>query len=427
MAKSETANILVVDDEPAVLRVLELILLSKNYNVVAVSSGEQARDLLAKQKFDLLVSDIVMEPINGVELFHIAQASQPDIPAIMISGFATMDISIDAIREGVFDCLTKPFPPDRFLSAVENALNFAETRGAGIDLKSQPDSDSYFGGVIAENPKMKHVCDFVERVAAMDVPILIIGESGVGKELIAKTIHAHSDKKDRTFLAVNCAGLPVSFFDSIFRSDTEASADTADVGTVLLKEIGVMPIAIQDRLVKILEHRAATKGTAKYQNIRILASTQRPLDTSIQDGSFRQSLHRYFSVISIAIPPLKERREDILPLVTHFLRIRVKEESKLPTLTLDAHDALEKYPWPGNVRELRDSMESALASAGESGQIDMENLPQTIVDFLRAQGTGTRGRMAEEARGQFLKESFKEARNQPGQRRRPSIGKLDDL
>jgi len=404
-------RILLVDDEPDVLKVLRLILETKDYEIVAVSDGSEASRLLQTEHFDLLISDIVMEPMTGIELFHIAKRRQPDLPALMISGYATIDTSIDAIREGVFDCLTKPFPPAQFLFAVESALRFGSAdRREAVDLLPPLGGSFYYANIVAENPKMRRVCDFIDRVAGMEVPILITGGRGTGKTLISKTIHAQGPRRRRDFVAVSCAGLPPSFFDSIFRSTGDAST-RAPVGTVLLKEIGVMPIAIQDKLISVLEARAAAENAEQYNDVRILASTTTGLDSCLQDGSFRQSLHRYFSVISLVIPPLKERKEDILPLVSHFLRLKVGTDAALPSLSSKAHEALENYAWPGNVRELKETVEYAFATS-DAKQIGLAELPQAIAGQAGSAAAATRPAApapGADPRGRFLKASFRTA------------------
>jgi DNA-binding NtrC family response regulator len=387
------ARILLVDDEPSILRVLATVLKSEEHDVVAVGDGETAKGILAEQNFDLMISDIRMTPVNGMDLLKVVHEQDKSIAVIMLTAYGTVETAIQALKLGAFDYLTKPFKVDELLITVKRALDYTAALSENETLKRQLQSQVVFESIIAESGPMKRVCEMVRRVAPTDTTILITGESGTGKELIAKAIHSNSARKDNCFMPVNCAALPEQLLESemfghakgAFTGAT-ASKDglfiAAHGGTIFLDEISSMPLSIQSKLLRALQEReirrVGSNETVKV-DVRVLAATNEPLEQMIAAGTFREDLYYRLNVIPINISPLRERREDILPLAQHIIRQQVKEDAELPGLSPEACRVLEGYRWPGNVRELENAIRHALAFS-QNGVIDLDVLPAKIIE-----------------------------------------------
>jgi DNA-binding NtrC family response regulator len=302
------------------------------------------------------------------------------------------------MKEGAFDYVTKPFKVDELLITVQRALQYQNLLTENVALKEELAGRYQFENIVAESEGMRKVCEMIERVAPTDTTVLVLGESGTGKELVAKAIHAHSPRKTKNFLPINCAALPEPLLESemfghVKGAFTGAAAhkeglfEAANGGTIFLDEVGSMPLSIQAKLLRVLQDKEVRRVGSNENipvNVRVLAATNDRLEDLIAKGKFREDLYYRFSVITIQIPPLRDRPEDILPLVKHILRRELGKDRPLPALDPDVQRILEGYAWPGNVRELENAMRHALTFAG-GNQITKAVLPAKIID-VAAQG-----------------------------------------
>jgi len=415
------ARVLIVDDEPSILSVLSTILRAEKYEVVPESNGEKVMDLLRSQDFDLLICDIYMKPAGGMDILQFARQHRPAMSVIMLTAFGSVETAIKALKLGAFDYVTKPFKVDELLVTVQRALEYRAALNENADLKAMLTTQYQLENIVAESTAMKKVCEMVRRVAPTDTTILIYGESGTGKELVAKAIHANSLRREKKFLAINCAALPEPLLESEMfghvkgaftgaSSDKEGLFEAARGGTILLDEIGSMPLAIQGKLLRVLQEREVRR-VGSNENVpvdaRVLAATNTQLEKLIRDGTFREDLYYRLSVIPITVAPLRERPEDILPIIYHVIRAETPKGKELPALEPDAARLLESYSWPGNVRELENAIKHALAFTTE-GRISAKDLPARLLEWAGrnpapASETSAEREKLDAARGKSLK------------------------
>ena len=388
-------RILIVDDEPTILNLLNKILIGQGYDATPASNGEKALQLLQTEKFDLMISDINMTPINGMELLRKAAEAWPDMGVIMLTAYGTVATAVEAMKEGAFDYITKPFKLDELVLTVQRALEYHNAITENKDLKARLEHKEQLGGIVAESPGMRKVCEMIERVAPTSTTVLIYGESGTGKELVARALHHYSPRKDAIFMAINCAALPAQLMESemfgyVKGSFTGANAtktglfETAHGGTLFLDEISSMPLEIQSKLLRVLQDKKIRKvGGSDHTevDVRIIAASNEKLETLIEQGKFREDLYYRLSVISIDIPPLRNRPEDILPLVDHIMRRELGPDAALPLIDHETQSILDNYNWPGNVRELENAIQHALTFA-QQGSIIKDTLPAKIVNTV---------------------------------------------
>jgi DNA-binding NtrC family response regulator len=385
------ARILLVDDEPSILSVLTTLLKAERYDITAVLGGEKAKDLILSEEFDLMLSDIRMSPINGMELLKLAHDQCPNMSVIMLTAYGSVETAIESLKLGAFDYITKPFKVDELLITIQRALDYRKAITENADLKAQLGTRYQLENIVAESPAMQNVCEMIKRVAPTDTSVLIYGESGTGKELVAKAIHAYSRRKEKSFVAVNCAALPEPLLESemfghakgAFTGATatkEGLFETATGGTIFLDEIGSMPMSIQGKLLRVLQEkelrRVGSNDTISIDT-RVLAATNTKLETLMESGDFREDLYYRLSVIPIEIKPLRERTEDILPLAYHILQREISEEKTPPIITPEVCAILEAYSWHGNVRELENTMKHALTFAKDN-MISKDVLPPKV-------------------------------------------------
>jgi DNA-binding NtrC family response regulator len=385
------AKVLLVDDEPSILSVLSTLLKAEGYEVTTASGGVEAKEHLSREVFDLMVSDIRMSPVNGMELLRQVHDEKPGMAVIMLTAYGSVETAIDALKLGAFDYVTKPFKVDELLITVQRAIEYNKAINENADLKAQLGTRYHLENIVAESPAMQHVCDMIRRVGPTDTTIMIYGESGTGKELVAKAVHAYSRRKDKVFLAINCAALPEPLLESEMFGHAKGSFTGATVdkqglfeaasgGTIFLDEIGSMPLSIQGKLLRVLQEKEVRRvGSNKNVpvDVRVLAATNTPLETLIKSGNFREDLYYRISVIPIEIKPLRDRREDVLPLVYHVLRKETPQPQQPPKLDPEAAAVLESYPWPGNVRELENAVKHAMTFAREN-RITLDVLPPKV-------------------------------------------------
>lgn len=409
------ARIILVDDEPTILSVLGTILKAEGHEVTPALGGEKALSNLKTQTFDLMLCDIRMTPIDGMEILKQAREINPGMGVIMLTAHGSMETAIGAMKFGAFDYVTKPFKVDELLITVQRALDFNKAIAENQTLKARLETQYRLENIVAESSPMQAVCEMVRKVAPTEATILIYGESGTGKEIVAKAIHACSRRHDKPFLAVNCAALPEPLLESemfghVKGAFTGASAnkpglfEAANGGTIFLDEISSMPLSIQGKLLRVLQEKEIRR-LGSNENVaidtRVLAATNTRLETLMKAGSFREDLYYRISVIPIEIKPLRERREDIIPLAYHFLRQEPPSDGGQYVLTPDTQSIMEAYSWPGNVRELENAMRHASTFA-KGSSVTKETLPPKILATTPAASMPAQN-PADDFRGRSLK------------------------
>lgn len=385
------AKILLIDDEPSILAVLGTLLKAEGHEVTPALGGDKALDIIRKSQFDLMLCDIRMTPIDGMEILKQAKQMQPTMAAIVLTAYGSVETAIAAMKFGAFDYVTKPFKVDELMITVQRALDYTRAVSENVSLKAKLQTQYRLENIVAESVSMQAVCELIQKVAPTDATVLIYGESGTGKELVARAIHACSRRHDKNFLPVNCAALPEPLLESemfghvrgAFTGATVNKAglfEAATGGTIFLDEIGAMPPSIQAKLLRVLQDkqvRPVGSNESTPVDARVLAATNNRLETLMKAGTFREDLYYRLSVIPIEVKPLRERREDILPLLFHFLRKEVPEGTEPPSIDPEVRALVEAYDWPGNVRELENSIKHAIALSRD-GKITRESMPPRI-------------------------------------------------
>ena len=386
-------NILIADDDMGICHVISSILSENIYNVKAVSNGFEAKELLASQEFDLLVSDIVMPGLSGIELLDKAKKMNPEIPVILLTGQASLDLAIDAVNKGADHFIRKPFKNDELRMAVKKALEFQAIKKENSSLRRELTGNHEFSNIIGKSQAIQQVFKMVEKVSPTDSTVLIQGESGTGKELIAKAIHYNSMRSERPFVEINCGALPENLLESeLFGHvkgaftgairDKEGLFITARAGTIFLDEIGETSSTIQVKLLRALQEKEIIPvGSTKPIQVlaRVVAATNSDLRTLMKNGKFRSDLYYRLNVFPISIPPLRERKDDI-PLLTDFFLEKScsKQNCKTKTATTDVQQYLKSYSWPGNVRELENIIERAVILEDDA-EITLDDISEEIL------------------------------------------------
>jgi len=410
------AKILIADDDPTILSLLNKILLSKGYDVQLAENGSVADKLLKSDKFDLLISDIKMEPVDGMQLLKKTRQMRPHVGVIMLTAYATVATAVEAMKEGAFDYIPKPFKIDELLETVKRALDYQKSISEQLSGNTHVEAKKYFGNIVAVSDQMVNVCEMIKRVAPTKTTIMITGESGTGKELVAEAVHSFSARSEGPFLPVNCAALPESLIESeLFGhvkgaftgagSNKEGLFEAAKGGTLFLDEINSIPHGLQSKLLRAIQNKKIRKvgGTEEFDvDVRILAASNRNLESMVKEGSFREDLFYRLSVISIDIPPLKQRPEDILPLTQHFIAQEM-EGGEFPTIDNAVLSILQNYSWPGNVRELQNVIQHCLTFL-QDNKITKETLPsKLIVSYEENPGAQNAALTGEFEKGKSLK------------------------
>lgn len=389
------SRILLVDDEPSILSVLTTLLKAEGHDVITSRGGDIAQDMIRKEVYDLMITDIRMSPVDGMQLLKQSRRERAGAAVIMLTAYGSVETAVEAMKEGAFDYVTKPFKVDELLITVKRALEYINIVAENVSLKQQLESRYQFENIVADSPAMRSVCEMIERVAPTDTTVLVLGESGTGKELVAKAIHAYSLRKTKTFVPINCAAMPEALLESeLFghvkgaftgaTSNKEGLFEAANGGTIFLDEVGSMPLALQGKLLRVLQEREI-RPVGGIQttsvDVRVLAATNDDLEEKIKNNEFREDLFYRLSVIPITISPLRERREDILPLAYHIIRSTVGENGTPPEMDAESQLVLERYAWPGNVRELENAVRHAM-TFGSDGRITRAELPARIVESI---------------------------------------------
>jgi DNA-binding NtrC family response regulator len=375
-----SARILVVDDEEIVIKSCLRILGNGEYEVEAVQSGREALKKIGENHYDVLILDIMMPEIDGLEVLKRVKESHPDIDVIMVTGLSQIDTAVRAMKLGAFDYLPKPFDPDELKLVVQRAFERRQLLQENLSLKSEVSSRYRFENIIGSSPRMQAVYRLIAKCAPTNSTVLLTGESGTGKELIARAIHYNSLRKDKPFVPVDCNSLSENLLESelfghVRGSFTGAVAnkkgvfESANGGTLFLDEIGNLSLSTQAKLLRVIqerEFRAVGDTRAQGTDIRLITATNKDLKAMVADGTFREDLFYRINIFPIPIPPLRERREDIPALAFHFLNVFNEELGKKMTgFSEDAMSALVNHDWPGNVRELENTVQRAVILAND--------------------------------------------------------------
>ena len=384
-------RILIVDDEPAILNLLGKILAGQGYGTALASNGEHALQILQTEKFDLMLSDINMTPINGMELLRRTADTRSNMGVIMLTAYGTVATAVEAMKEGAFDFVIKPFKFDELLQTIQRALEYHSAGSENKNPTAPIVPPERLDSIIAESVGMRKVCETIERVAPASTTVLIYGEKGAGKETVARALHRYSPRKDASFITINCAVsaqlLEVEMFGCVKGAAGADAAqtglfETAHGGTLFLDEIGSMPLETQSKLLRVLQDNKICKvGGSDYTgvNIRVIAASSEKLEPLTAQGKFREDLYHRLSVISMDIPPLRSRTEDVLPLAGYLMRRKLGSDAALPTIDHETQNILNHYNWPGNVRELENAVQHALTCA-QNGNMSKNALPAEIVN-----------------------------------------------
>lgn len=370
--KVSSPRILVVDDEMIVCESCKRILEEEGYEVETALSGKEAFDQMKAAPFDIVITDLKMPGIDGMEVLKTIRKEYPDTFVIMITGFSTVETAVEAMKLGAFDYIPKPFTPDEVTIVVKRAVEKKSLMAENIYLRQELQEKYGFHNIVGKSKKMQEIYRIIAKVAMTDSTVLIYGQSGTGKELIARAIHFNSSRREKQFVPVDCAVLSENLLESelfghIRGSFTGAVTtkpglfEVADGGTVFLDEIGNISLSIQAKLLRVLQEREFTPvgGTkAKKVDIRLIAATNKDLEKMIKEETFREDLFYRLNIVPIYLPPLRERQEDIPVLATHFLKKYAEEMGKtIKGFSPEAMEKLMRHPWPGNVRELENVIE----------------------------------------------------------------------
>jgi DNA-binding NtrC family response regulator len=416
-------RILIVEDDEIFLRPLQRTLEVAGYDVIVTPSGEEALDALKGDDVDLVLTDKRLPGMDGVDLVRRIRADHPDLAVIVMTAYGTIESAVEAVRLGAADYLVKPLESAELLIVVRHAIEFQELRTASRATLRRNQERFTLKNIVTQSEAMHEIFELLRSVAELDTTVLIHGETGVGKELLARSIHFSGGRRDKPFVAVNCAAIPAELFESElfgFRKGSFTSASEhrrghfqmANGGTLLLDEIGEMPLALQSKLLRVIEEKRVTpigSDRSVEIDVRFIATTNKDLQAEAEHAAFRRDLFYRLSVMPIRVPPLRERVGDIPLLAEHFLEVSARRSKKaVPRIAPAAMQALCRYAWPGNVRELENVIERAvivtksdviadverfLTGEGERPKVDL-SLPfrdaktRVVEDFERAYITG---------------------------------------
>jgi len=391
---AELKRVLVVDDEENIRHMLGAVLRQEGYEVTVAESATQALAAMEQQPIDVLLSDIRMPKLSGLELLDRVQRTYPRTVVIMMSAYGNVDTAIEAIKRGAYDYIAKPFKPDEVVLLLRKAEERERLKQENIKLRTEVEriKGEAFGKMVARSAAMQELFKTIRKIAEYKTTVLIQGESGTGKELVARAIHNASPRAGAAFVPVNCGAIPENLLESELFGHrkgafTDASRDKkglfaeADGGTLFLDEIGELPLNLQVKLLRALQEeeirRVGDTQSARV-DVRVVAATVRDLGDDVKNGRFREDLFYRLNVLPLALPPLRERMEDVPPLVEHFIELNnARLSMSVRGIAPDAMKLIMEYPWPGNVRELENTIEHSMVLS-DSDQIEAENLPVKV-------------------------------------------------
>ncbi len=396
-----------VDDEAAIRESLCDWLSDVGYEVLTAENGPQALEIIEREKLGIVITDLVMPGMDGIELMKTAKNILPNIEVIIITAYGSIPTAISAMREGAYDYIEKPFCPERAELLIEKLVERQKLVEENLSLHQKLEEHYRFENIITKSPKMQQVIEVIKIVAKSNATVLIIGDSGTGKELVARAIHSQSHRRSRPFVAISCTALAESLLESeLFGHEKGAFTgayaqkkgkfEAANRGSLFLDEIGEMSANIQVHLLRVLEEKEFTRvgGNELIKvDVRIISATNKDMKKAIASGEFREDLYYRLNVVSIELPPLRERREDIPLLAQHFLKkFAIENQKEITGFSPEATDFLLKYEWPGNVRELENTIERAVILA-QNPSIKMADMSQENMPLARS--TPVRGNLKE--------------------------------
>lgn len=385
-------RILVVDDEESIREFLEIMLKKEGYEIACAEDGQVAIDLLQKRSFDMVISDLQMPNVTGIELLKHVKDNYPDLLFMMITAFGTTESAVDAMKMGAYDYITKPFKIDEVRLNIANALRSQSLEVENRSLKKELEKEYSFQNFVGNSDPMHRIFDLIKRVSQTPTNVLITGDSGTGKEMVAKAIHYNGPLKEKPFVTINCGAIPESLMESeMFGhkkgsftgavSDKSGLFEVASGGTLFLDEVGELPITIQVKLLRAIQEKVIRRvGGVEdiHVDVRIIAATNRDLEQMVEENTFRQDLFYRLNVINIKTPPLRDRSEDIPLLAKHFLqKYNDRLGKNIASINTEAMQVLKKYDYPGNVRELENIIERTVALEGGA-----EILPESLPPFV---------------------------------------------
>jgi DNA-binding NtrC family response regulator len=399
------AKVLVADDEPTMVQIVAELLRADGHQVFPFTNGTAALDAMESLAPDLVVTDLYLDRTKpmGLDILQKARALTPPAQVIVITGFPTVETAVDATKKGAYDFLEKPVKLDVLKLRIERALSYNDAVSENVYLRKQLRKRYQFDQLIGSSAGMLEVFKMIERVADTESTVLILGESGTGKELVAKALHYNSRRQFAPFVPINCSALPENLLESeLFGhrrgaftgaiNDKKGLFQEADGGTIFLDEIGSMSPMLQSRILRVLQEREVRRvgdNVPIYVNVRVVAATNEPLEKRIAEGTFREDLYYRLNVIPIQLPPLRERRDDVPLLVSHFLRDKIHPRlGRSFEITRQSIEALCAHDWPGNVRELENAIERACALS-ETHLIRLGDLPLRFASYVSGESSDT--------------------------------------
>ena len=368
-------SILLVEDKESLAQMLLTALRTGGYEVTWAANGREAISRFRDTRFDLVISDLKVPYHSGLDILSAVKENRPEVPVILMTAFGTVETAVKAVKDGAFDFITKPFDPDLLLSLVKRALEGDQLLAGNMIMRSEYSENLNFPKIIGKSRKLMELLDVVKKVSQNKTTVLLGGESGTGKELIARAIHLLSPRREAPFIALNCAAIPRDLLESelfghergSFTGATEKKLgkfELADSGTIFLDEIGDMDLGLQAKLLRVLEEHEMMRVGGVHRvkvDVRVIAATNKDLKEAIAGKTFREDLYFRLNVFPILIPPLRERKEDILPLAEHFIDFYCKEMKKEPkSLSPEAKKQLQEHIWLGNIRELQNCIERSV-------------------------------------------------------------------
>ena len=395
-------KVLIVDDEAIIRDALSDWLKDIGYQVFTAENGHEALEVIERERPGIMIADLVMPGMDGIELMKRAKAQQPNIEVIIITAYASIPTAITAMKEGAYDYIEKPFCPERAELLVKKLAAHQDLVEENLSLRQKLEDRYRFENIIAKSSKMQRVIEVIKVVAKSNATVLITGESGTGKELVARAVHAQSDRRNKLFVAVSCAALPESLLESELFGHEKGSFtgayaqkkgkfEFADGGTLFLDEIGEMSANIQVHLLRVLEEKEFTRvgGNEPIRvDVRVISATNKDLRKAIEKQEFREDLYYRLNVVNIELPPLRERKEDIPLLADYFLRkFAVENRKEVTEFSPEVIESLVAYDWPGNIRELENAIERAIILSRDSS-ITTTDLPQENVSLISSASIG---------------------------------------
>ena len=385
-------KILLIEDDDGSREALLILLKGNDFAIKGCSSGQEGLTLLAGERFDIVISDLLLPDMNGIDILTQVKLDSPRTEVILVTGHGSAETAVQAMKRGAYDYITKPLNIDELRIIIDKVVEKGQLLSENVYLKKQLRDKYEFANIIGNSQAMQQLFSRMKRIIKTDSTVLILGESGTGKELVAKAIHFNGNRKDKPFIAVNCSAIPENLLESeLFGhvkgaftgavKDKVGKFEAANLGTIFLDEIGTLPMHLQTKLLRVLQEQELERVGSNRQiklDVRVISATNVNLEEEVKRGNFREDLFYRLNVIPVLIPPLRERTQDILPLTRHFLEKNCKAMQR-PIMHLDkeALEALEAYPWNGNVRELENIMERVVALT-EGDQITLRDLPSSV-------------------------------------------------